>query len=251
MNNNNFIKHLKKGKAINKDIAIAHTKKLYLKTAFNMQLILNQITCVENIDYIYDNVGELIYYISEDCCTIEFLAKILEHDYRTHTHSVNVSIYALFFGQFLKFSQEDLIELGISALLHDLGKSKIDLNIINKNGKLSELEFAYMKKHPLLGYEIARKFGIKSNNILLGIRNHHERVDGAGYPDNLTIHELKIFPKIIAICDIFDALTTKRSYKNALSSYEAFKLMKKDNYHLDPILLKRFIEMMSKKSHDR
>ncbi|MFA6191159.1 MAG: HD domain-containing phosphohydrolase [Sulfurimonas sp.] len=245
MNKNEFAKHLSRDKEdVKKDDLVKLTKMLYSKTAESMKNVLSNITCIETLDFIDENVKEMIDFITNDCCTIESLARILEHDYYTHTHSINVAVYAIFLGQVLKLDEKELEYLGISAILHDLGKSKINLEIINKNSKLSAIEFAVIKEHPRLGFEIARSLGIKNEKVLTGIKHHHERLDGKGYPDSLIASELKLFPKIIAICDVFDALTTKRSYKEPMSSYEAFKLMKKDQYHLDGRLLKRFMQMM-------
>ena len=179
--------------------------------------------------------------------TISSYIKIIEHDYYTHTHSLNVSIYALCLGAELNISQKRLNILGSAALLHDLGKSKINLDIINKEGKLTEDEFIQMKMHPAYGYDIALEIGIKSVDILDGIRHHHEKLDGSGYPDGLQKDEITLFPRIIAVCDIFDALTTKRSYKDAMSSFDVLLFMKtKMTSHLDSKILNTFIKMLHK-----
>jgi putative nucleotidyltransferase with HDIG domain len=177
--------------------------------------------------------------------TIQSYMKIIEHDYYTHTHSLNVSIYALSLGATLKLDEKTLKTLGRAALLHDLGKSDIDYDIINKVGKLSEFEFEEIKKHPTFGYEIALKLGISDKDTLDGIRHHHEKLDGMGYPDKIKGDEITLFPRIIGICDVFDALTTKRSYKDPMSSFEALMIMKEEmKTHLDTKLLKTFIQML-------
>ncbi|MDO8453920.1 MAG: HD domain-containing protein, partial [Sulfurimonas sp.] len=165
----------------------------------------------------------------------------------THTHSLNVSVYALCLGAALGLKEEKLVPLGRAALLHDLGKSKINYEVINKNGVLSQEEFEEMKSHPSLGYDIAINIGINDKNILDGIRHHHEKLDGNGYPDNLKEHEIKLFPRIIGICDVFDALTTRRSYKEAIRSFNALQIMKLEmNAHLDMKILNVFIKMLHK-----
>lgn len=177
--------------------------------------------------------------------TISSYIKIIEYDYYTHTHSLNVSIYALCLGAELDMNKNDLEDLGRSALLHDLGKSKIDIEIVNKTDFLTDDEFETMKKHPTYGYRIARRLGIVNKNILDGIKHHHEKIDGLGYPDGIQGEEITLFPRIIAICDVFDALTTKRTYKDAMSSFEAIKLMKIEmNTHLDMKILNSFIKML-------
>ncbi len=245
MINSEFVKHLSRDEQhVKNDHIIELTKILYCKTADNIKNVFSSITTIDSLDFIDENAKEMVDFITNDRCTIESLSNILEHDYYTHTHSINVAVYAIFFGQILKLDKEELEYLGISAILHDLGKSKITLDIINKNGKLNEEEFATIKEHPRLGYEIAKSLGIKNEKVLSGIKHHHERLDGKGYPDNLINDELKFFPRIIAICDVFDALTTKRSYKEPMSTYDAFKLMKEDSLHLDAVLLRKFMQMM-------
>ncbi|WP_294966109.1 HD domain-containing phosphohydrolase [Sulfurimonas sp.] len=135
---------------------------------------------------------------------------IATHDYYTHTHYINVSIYALSLGSFLGLKADEISELGEAALLHGLGKSKIDVDIINKSTKLSDEEFKEVKKHPTLGYTLGLKLGIKNRNVLEGIRHHNEKMNGKGYPFGLRGENIPYYARIIGICDIFDALGTKR-----------------------------------------
>lgn len=179
--------------------------------------------------------------------TMKSLLDIMSHDFYTHTHCINVSVYTISFGRFLNLNDIEMKKLGASAVLHDLGKSKIDFNIINKQGKLDEKEFEQMRKHPEIGDFLARNIGITDKDILSGIRHHHEKINGCGYPDKLVGKEISLFAKIIGICDIFDALTTKRSYKDPMTTFEAFGLMKKNmKDELDENVLNQFILMFSK-----
>jgi len=173
--------------------------------------------------------------------------KVLEHDYYTNTHSINVSIYALSLATYLNLSKDEIELIGHGALLHDLGKSKIPSEIINKQGKLTDTEFEIMKNHPKLGLEIALKMGIKDKIILSCIYDHHEKANGEGYPRKLTSEKTLIYGKIIAVCDVFDALTTKRSYKDPMSTFTAINLMKNQmSEHIDKELLLSFVKMMKK-----
>ncbi len=176
---------------------------------------------------------------------VQSLMKITAHDYYTHTHSINVSIYAICLGTYLGFSETALSDLGMSALLHDIGKSQIDYDIINKNGALSDEEFAQMKNHAAFGYDIALHLGITDRGILSGIRHHHEKMDGHGYPDGIEKKNISRFARIVGVCDVFDALTTKRSYKDPFSSFDALALMKKRmDTHLDMDVVDQFIMML-------
>lgn len=199
---------------------------------------------LENVPKSKNVVNAFVSTIFSDKHAIESLIKITAYDYYTHTHSINVCIYSLSLGSFLELDSAMLEELGMSALLHDLGKCRVDPKITNKNGKLSEREFEAMKQHPLFGYTIAIKIGVHDRFILDGIRHHHEKLDGTGYPDGLSGKNITLFARIIGICDVFDALSTKRSYKDRMSSYDTLMLMKKTmQNHLDMELVDAFIRM--------
>ena len=196
-------------------------------------------------------VGNLVATILNDEFTVSSVMAIAAHDYYTHTHSINVSIYALSLGTFLNLPKEELELLGHAALLHDLGKSKVNTQIINKNGKLSTPEFAEMMNHPSWGDDIARKMGIVDKKILSGIRHHHEKLDGTGYPDKLTDKQISLFPRIIAVCDIFDALTTRRSYKDPMTTFNAIKLIKNQMQgHVDMRIVDSLIYMCQVKPQE-
>jgi HD-GYP domain-containing protein (c-di-GMP phosphodiesterase class II) len=203
---------------------------------------------LENVKSVESVVDNLVDTILHDEFAIESLLELIAHDYYTHTHSINVSIYALSLGTFLKMDKQELTELGESAIMHDLGKSKIDSSIINKPGKLTDDEFEEIKKHPLYGYQIAKNLGVRNENILSGIRHHHEKLDGRGYPDGISEEKISRFARIIAVCDIFDALSTRRSYKEPLNTFDTLMLMKKNMpHHLDMNILNEFIKMFKHK----
>jgi len=200
---------------------------------------------LENINKSTEMVTNIINIITKDDFKVSSFVTILTYDYHTHTHSLNVCVYALCLGKFIGLEKEDLLNLGISSLLHDLGKSKIDNSIINKNGKLTDTEFVEVKKHPHYGWLIAQKIGISNKDILAGIRYHHEKVDGTGYPKGLKGEDIPLCAKIISICDAFDAISTKRTYKDSISSFGALLLMKKEmSNSFDIHLVNSFIQML-------
>jgi HD-GYP domain-containing protein (c-di-GMP phosphodiesterase class II) len=202
---------------------------------------------LENVPKSKTVVNTFIGTIFSDKHAIESLMKITAYDYYTHTHSINVCIYSLSLGSYLELNSVMLEELGTSALMHDLGKCRVDPKITNKNGKLTESEFEAMKHHPLYGYTIAIKIGVHDRLILDGIRHHHEKLDGSGYPDGLMGKNITLFARIIGVCDVFDALSTKRSYKDRMSSYDTLMLMKKTmQNHLDMELVDAFIRMQKR-----
>ena len=237
-------KHLK-SIATNKEIPFSEKADIvYSKASEVMDELFHNPDSLANMQKSQDIVDGFVNLVLQDEATLESIMKIAAHDYYTHTHSINVSIYSLSLAKFLGLKDKDLEDIGMSSMMHDLGKSKVDWDIINKNGKLTDAEFESMKKHPGAGYDIAVKMGITDKRVLAGIRSHHEKLDGSGYPDGLKEKQISLFPRIIAVCDVFDALTTKRSYKAAMTSFEAISLMKQHMQgHLDMRLVNTMIQM--------
>lgn len=193
--------------AKNSDIPLEQKAQLvYAKATEAIDAMFKNPESLENVKNAQDVVNTSIELILSDNNAVESLMQITAHDYYTHTHSINVSIYTLSLGSFLGIAGKDLEVLGMAAILHDLGKSKIDYEIINKNGKLTDEEFAQMKNHPALGYDIALKLGIEDERILTGIRHHHEKIIGGGYPDNLKGDQISYFARIIGVCDVHKTL---------------------------------------------
>lgn len=234
--------------AKNSDIPTEQKARLvYEKASESIDLMFKNPESLENVKNAQPIVNNFIDIILRDHCAVESLMKITAHDYYTHTHSINVSIYTLSLGSYLGIEGKDLEVLGMAAILHDLGKSKIAYEIINKNGKLTEEEFAKMKHHPAFGHEIALKLNITDERILTGIRHHHEKIEGGGYPDNIKGDKISQFARIIGVCDVFDALSTKRSYKDPMSSFQSLSLMKQQMVgHLDMSMVDAFIRMLNK-----
>ncbi|AEA34184.1 HD domain-containing phosphohydrolase [Hippea maritima] len=160
---------------------------------------------------------------------IEFIrtfVKVLEvRDFYTKGHSERVALYAQKIAQILGLSEKKQQDIYIAGLLHDLGKVAIPDSILLKPGKLSEYEYKIMKYHPVFSYELTKDVEF-FKGISKFIRQHHERCDGSGYPDGLKCEEITLEGKILAIADVFDALTTSRPYRKAFSLEEALKTMK-------------------------
>lgn len=144
-------------------------------------------------------------------------------------HSLHVAIYALILGNKLHFTEEQLLQLGTAGLLHDVGLKKIDHSIITKAAQLNEAENKSVQKHPQYSVEIIEQNKIHDPYILDAVMHHHERYDGSGYPNHLTRIQISDFASILAICDVFDALTSIRPHRKQYSSFEALKMMMKDS----------------------
>jgi putative nucleotidyltransferase with HDIG domain len=174
------------------------------------------------------------------------LLRVTSYDYYTYTHSVNVFVFSVSLAQRAGITDAaTLKEFGEGALLHDIGKSMIDPEIVNCRGRLDAAQWEEMKKHPVYGYDILREQGVTSSTVLSAVRHHHEKLRGGGYPDGLSGSEIPPLTRISTIADIFDALTTKRSYKSALDSFPALNLMRQEMApDLDPDFFRIFIGMM-------
>ncbi|MDD5053303.1 MAG: HD domain-containing protein [Sulfuricurvum sp.] len=225
---------------------------VYEKATEVMNQMFHDPEALGNVQAIQPLVGGFIDIVLHDRGAVESLMQITAHDYYTHTHSINVSIYTISLGSFLGISGDELTTLGTAAVLHDIGKSKVNYKIINKNGRLNDEEFEEMKRHPAEGHAIALALGITDQRILSGIRHHHERLSGGGYPDDIKGVKISKFARIIGVCDVFDALSTKRSYKNPMSSFEALSLMKREfKEHLDMNMVNSFIKMLQKQEREK
>lgn len=149
------------------------------------------------------------------------LMDLKSHDDYTYTHSLCVSILSVATGISLGYDYYRLQELCTAAILHDVGKVRTPAEILNKPGALTESEFDRIKTHPADGEQLLRKSKLLSEDVLQGIRGHHEKCDGTGYPMGLKSDQIHPFAKIISICDVYDALTSNRSYKKACFPSEA------------------------------
>lgn len=144
-------------------------------------------------------------------------------------HCVNVGILSLMIGKWAKLLNKDIINLTYAALLHDIGKMKIDDKILCKKSKLTAQEFKLAQAHTVIGYEIVKGIPYLDKSVSMGVLMHHERCDGSGYPLKLKGENIHVFGKIIAIADEFDAMTSNRVYKKQQSPFVVLKKMKEES----------------------
>jgi len=158
---------------------------------------------------------------------------------------VDVAVYAAAFAHHLGFGRGDLDRLGYAAIMHDIGKSKVGKDLIYKKAELSVLEYEQVKRHTTFGYFILKAQEETDRDILGGVRYHHERHDGLGYPERLRGRSIPLFAQIIALCDVYSALSTKRVYKDAYSAHEALHILETEMAPaFDKTLLGEFIAFM-------
>jgi HD-GYP domain-containing protein (c-di-GMP phosphodiesterase class II) len=153
------------------------------------------------------------------------LRDLRNYDEYTYFHSVNVTVLAVtLFHDYVR-DEAELLDMGIGMLLHDIGKSKIDLKILNKPGRLTEEEFAVMSRHVVYGYNLVKNNSEVSPLAKGIILNHHERLNGSGYTRGLTEGQLSVFDMVASICDVFDAVTTNRVYRAKMDVHRAVSIL--------------------------
>lgn len=166
-------------------------------------------------------------------------------DYLYH-HSVNVGILSVALGMALGYNHNDLKELGIGAILHDVGKTKIPMKILCKPDRLTPEEFAIMQKHSEYGFEILKNQpGISLRTAHIAFQ-HHERYNGSGYPRQIHSDEQHEFARIVSIADVYDALTSNRVYRNSYLPHEAFEMiLGGGDYHFDHKIIQKFVQSIA------
>ena len=190
-------------------------------------------------------VGNLAKDIVENPTALLWLTQLKNRDEYTAMHSLNVCILSLFFGRSLQLNSQQLNELGLGALLHDIGKLRIPLEILNKPDRLTDDEFEIIKKHTIYGHELLKNKSELSQQSLEIVQHHHERIDGGGYPYGLEDQHIGLYSKIVKIVDVYDAVTSKRIYHDEVPPYHALNCIYSDrNTAFDEKLVQQFLKHM-------
>jgi HD-GYP domain-containing protein (c-di-GMP phosphodiesterase class II) len=226
-------------------------KKIFFETIGTVKEVVTQIRGDQHADVrkLKRLAQKMIHIIMEDESILLGLTTIKNYDEYTYNHSVNVSIYALAVGRRLGFPRETLTELGLAGLFHDVGKSTIPIEVLNKPGSLNEKEWALMKGHPMAGVETVlnlKQLGEINPRMVIGIFDHHLKYNLTGYPNLYHKKETSLFGRILQVVDAYDAMTTPRVYKKTPFTLEqTLAIMQKDSgIHFDPILLKVFVGLV-------
>lgn len=151
------------------------------------------------------------------------ISGLKSYDDYTYHHSLSVAVLSISLGQRLGYGQNALYSLGMSAMMHDIGKTAVPIEVTNKTGKLDANEFELMKTHALSGYEQMAKAGIGDENLWRSVLFHHEKYDGSGYPIGIRKRAIPVFSRIMAIADVYDALTSDRPYRTPVQPGEALE----------------------------
>jgi len=234
-----------------------HKKIEKLKTADPVKVKLTESVKArvsEGVQYLYHNTGSSSFMNTTNNIANNLMNVIMENDAiafdigelkisdeYTFKHSVDVATMAMIIAKKYGMTDKEVYEIGIAGLLHDIGKSKIPNEVLNKPARLTEEEFALMKQHTLFGYSILKEKDDVSNEIKLAVLQHHEKINGKGYPLGLADNKISKYAKILSVADIYDALVTERPYKTAFSQRDAVEMIMSMTLELDVAAIKAFL----------
>ncbi|MCK4864674.1 MAG: HD-GYP domain-containing protein [Gammaproteobacteria bacterium] len=218
---------------------IHNSTQIYIEGAFNVLRNGGDL----DIESAKDAVSDLIEHIMNNPDALLWLSQLKEKDEYTAVHSVNVCILSLVFGRELGLTESELNILGLGALLFDIGKSRISDEVLKKSDSLSQNEFLLMKAHSYLGFAMLDENKNIAKEVLDIVLNHHERLNGIGYPNSRKGDEISRFTRIVSIVDAFDAMTSDRCYKDAFQAQHALnELYNMAPSELDQELIEAFIK---------
>lgn len=170
------------------------------------------------------------------------LLRLKNKDDYTYMHSVAVSALMVVLAKELSLSEGDVRQAGLAGLLHDIGKAAVPMDYLNKPGALTDAEFAVVRLHPERGYELMKQANITDEAALDVCLHHHEKMNGKGYPHQLQGDEISLFAKMGAVCDVYDAITSSRSYKTSWEPSQSLQRMAQWSDHFDDTVFKAFVK---------
>lgn len=204
-------------------ITDALSEDIEIESVISPQLRSEGMACIRecDIDGCQDIARRMVTEITSKATLSLDLTDLRSYDDYTYAHSVNVAVVSCIIGMGMDMDEKDLTLLVTAALLHDLGKLQIPPEILNKPGRLTQEEYQIMKSHATLSYELLKERWDISSHIKLAVLFHHENVDGSGYPQGIDGSEQTLFTRILHVADVYDALVSKRPYKEPYSPHEA------------------------------
>lgn len=188
-------------------------------------------------------VNEIDLMVQRNSAAILSVARLKTHDDYTYMHSLAVCALMISLARQLNLDEEQVKLAGVGGLMHDLGKSLMPLEVLNKPGKLSDAEYNIMKKHPAAGAKLLENSGAAPEVVDIAL-HHHEKINGLGYPNRLQGDEISLFSRMAAICDVYDAVTSERAYKQAWDPAGTIREMAQWEGHFDKQLFNAFVKMV-------
>lgn len=231
--------------AISPDVADEAAKEIYVQAYRTINEIYKNRKIkpyIKELNEVLDSLTEKLLENPEMMLQIALLKKIANY---CLSHAVNVCIFAAYLGKLRGMELASLKELSLAGIMHDIGKLDISPEIWGKKGPLTAQEFEKIKEHSLHGFMRLSSLGNIGKDTLSGVLQHHERFDGSGYPHGLKGNEIHLWGRVIGIVDVFDAVTSEKSYRNAVSQHEGLEILLSNSIQFDPELLNLFIKNIS------
>jgi putative nucleotidyltransferase with HDIG domain len=195
-----------------------------------------------NTESIMPLVDEISNSITRNHGTLISLVRLKNKDDYTYMHSVAVCALMTALAKQLGMNETEVKQAGLAGLLHDVGKAGVEIGILNKPGALTDDEFKEVKLHPEKGHALLMQAGIDDQVTLDVCLHHHEKMDGSGYPNKLKAEQISLFAKMGAVCDVYDAITSNRPYKEGWEPGASLKRMAQWEGHFDPEIFKAFVK---------
>lgn len=197
-----------------------------------------------DIDYLISDIKVLFGSCRNGIHLFDMIHSLRGYDDLTYIHSMNVALISSMIGTWLQMSKADINMLMLAAILHDIGKLTIPSTILKKPSRLSDEEYVIIKTHAMRGYNLLRPRNI-DDRVKLAAMMHHERCDGTGYPLGLQGKQIHAFAKIVAIADVYDAMTSARVYRSSLCPFEVIRLFETEGLSMfDPRFIMTFLDHM-------
>ena len=235
------------GEEFIKNEKISEDQKRYIEDINTVKVMIQDLASGKELDFSKaEDVSEHIYSRINDCVSLmECVNSVRIADEYTYSHLVNVSVYSMLLAKWMGLSKSQIKEVILAGLLHDVGKSRIPHEILNKKGPLDEKEFEEMKKHAVYGYEIIKNNKDISMSVKRAVIMHHEKENGTGYPYGIKGSHKNLYSKIVTAADIFDAITSERVYRGRQTPFTAFKELENIGFDtIDPkVLMIMFTKM--------
>ena len=200
---------------------IGKVKHIFDNARETGQIQMNEVVALTS-----DTVIELL----KQDFALQTLKNLNSHDEYTYHHSLNVGVLCGVLGRWLKYDNDLLFMLVLAGILHDTGKSQIPLSVLNKPAKLTAEEMGIMRRHAVLGYDMIKNIPAIPEDVKMAVLQHHEKADGTGYPFGVRENKINDFAKIVAVADIYDAVTSNRVYQKARSPFSVIEIIEEEMF---------------------
>ncbi|MCX7711850.1 MAG: HD-GYP domain-containing protein [Clostridia bacterium] len=240
-------RHIEALQRMGKRIVTIDIRNVYINAVEDSKIIMKKAEDGKNItpEEVKTAISPILREVKRERNVSRLLLELQSQDEYTFQHTINIGVISLSLAKWMGCTDNDeLVRIAMAGTLHDIGKSRIPRPILRKPGKLTPGEFEIMKKHVFFGKKILEKDGTYGSDLECAILQHHERIDGTGYPYGLKGDQIHSYAKIVAVADVYHALTSKRVYKDKVNPFRVLEHLKKNIDSLDTEIVLTFIDNM-------